>query len=41
MMLFLFITIGTVVNGCKISDTGTLSTTAYGTDGALHVCAAT
>ena len=33
-MLFLFITIGTVVNGCKISDTG-LSTTPYGPDGEL------
>ena len=36
MMLFLFITIGTVCNGCKISDTG-LSTAAYGPDGALSV----
>ena len=40
-MLFLFITIGTVCNGCKISDTGTLSTTAYGTDGALLMGATT
>ena len=34
MTLFLFITIGTVCNSCKIDDQG-LKTTPYGADGAL------